>query len=139
MYVCWYNVYVYVRLCTFKVYVWRFKVYVWCTFMAIFGAPTPEYWLSCMIDICFELGVFFEMAISQPIFNIFSIGKKVRYLDIWTFLKTFEIIKIDKELEFLWTFKVGSWFLERYKNVATFNYYRTLISLLWQCLPIKVR
>ena len=42
MYVCWYNVYVYVRLCTFKVYVWRFKVYVWCTFMALFGAPTPE-------------------------------------------------------------------------------------------------
>ena len=55
----------------------------------------------------FELGVFFEMAISQPIFNIFSIGKKVlsRHLIIF---KTFEIIKIDKELKILWMFKVGS-------------------------------
>ena len=63
-------------------------------------------------------------------------GPLSRHLNIF---KTFEIIKIDKELRILWMFKVGSWFLERYKNVATFNYYRTLISLLWQCLPIKVR
>ena len=45
---------------------------------------------------CFQLGVFFEMAISQPIFNIFSIGKKVRYLEIETFLK---LLKLSKSIK----------------------------------------
>ena len=36
-------------------------------------------------------------------------------------------------------FKVGSWFLQSYKKVTTFDYYRTSTSLLWQCLPIRVR
>ena len=38
----------------------------------------------------------FEIAISQPIFNIFSIGKKLRYLDIGTFLKLWKLSKLIK-------------------------------------------
>ena len=44
----------------------------------------------------FLVCVFFEIAISQPIFNIFSIGKKLRYLDIGTFLKLWKLSKLIK-------------------------------------------
>ena len=48
---------------------------------------------------------FYEMAISQPIFNIFFNWKKAplsRHRDIF---KTFEIVKINEELKNLWMFK----------------------------------
>ena len=47
---------------------------------------------------CFELGVFFEMAISQPIFNIFSIGKKVRFrffID-FDYFKSFKNVQMSR-------------------------------------------